>query len=69
MNTYTEWDLRVGYEGIPWLGLTVGVENVFDNAPPTATSLQGFSQQYHDMRGRFFYAQARLRPWRGAEAR
>jgi outer membrane receptor protein involved in Fe transport len=41
--------------------LTLGVENLFDEAPPFSVGSlhpQGFPVQFYDMRGRFIYAQA-----------
>jgi outer membrane receptor protein involved in Fe transport len=59
VGSHMEWNAQVGYAGFRWLDLAVGVENLFDNRPPGAGTLQGFPPQYFDMRGRFFYLQAR----------
>jgi iron complex outermembrane receptor protein len=61
--SHTEWDTQVSYSGLRTATLTLGVENLFDKAPPYSVGNshpQGFPIQYYDMRGRFIYAQATL---------
>ena len=61
--SHTEWDTQVSYSGLRAAKLTLGVENVFDEAPPFSAGSshpQGFPVQYYDMRGRFIYAQVSL---------
>jgi iron complex outermembrane receptor protein len=61
--SHIEWDTQVSYSGFSHFKLTLGVENVFDEDPPFALgefSPQGFPAQYYDMRGRFYYVQAKL---------
>jgi iron complex outermembrane receptor protein len=59
--SHTEWDTQVSYSGLRTTRLTLGVENLFDAAPPFSVGNmhpQGFPVQFYDMRGRFIYAQA-----------
>jgi outer membrane receptor protein involved in Fe transport len=60
VGAHTEWDFQLGWRAIDWLDVVFGVVNVFDEQPPQSSSLQGFATQYYDMRGRFYYLQARL---------
>jgi outer membrane receptor protein involved in Fe transport len=56
VESHTEWDAQLGVAATRRVAVTVGVENVFDHAPPSGFNQQGFAQQFYDMRGRFFYA-------------
>ncbi len=58
--SHTEWDTQISYSGLRTARLTLGVENLFDEAPPFSVGNfhpQGFPVQFYDMRGRFIYAQ------------
>jgi outer membrane receptor protein involved in Fe transport len=59
--SHTEWDTQISYSGLRTARLTLGVENLFDEAPPFSVGglhPQGFPVQFYNMRGRFIYAQA-----------
>jgi iron complex outermembrane receptor protein len=59
--SHTEWDTQVSYSGLQLVRLTLGVKNMFDQAPPFSMGNhhpQGFPVQFYDMRGRFIYVQA-----------
>ncbi len=59
--SHTEWDTQISYSGMPTAKLTLGVENLFDEAPPFSVGSmhpQGFPVQFYDMRGRFIYLRA-----------
>ena len=61
--SHTEWDTQISYSGLRRTKLTLGVENLFDEAPPFSVGNlhpQGFPIQFYDMRGRFIYAQASI---------
>ena len=56
VGSHIEWDTQVRFAASAATTLTVGVENLFDDSPPSSLySLQGFPVDYYDMRGRFFY--------------
>ena len=59
--SHAEWDTQVSYSGLQSVRLTLGVKNMFDQAPPFSMGNlhpQGFPVQFYDMRGRFVYVQA-----------
>jgi len=61
--SHTEWDAQISYSGLSTTRLTLGVENLFDEAPPFSVGglhPQGFPVQFYNMRGRFIYAQATI---------
>ena len=63
VDSHVDWDTNISFSGISHLKLTLGVENLFDEAPPFAVgnfNPQGFPNQFYNMRGRFYYAQATL---------
>ena len=69
--SHTEWDAQFSYSGLRAATLTLGVKNLFDEAPPFSVGLyhpQGFPVQFYDMRGRFIYAQASFSLGRGRPA-
>ena len=57
--SYTVWDLQARYTGIANATLSLGVQNLFDRAPPvssqTTTFHAGIDPTYADPRGRVFY--------------
>jgi len=61
--SHTEWDAQISYSGLSSTKLSLGVENMFDEAPPFSVGglhPQGFPVQFYNMRGRFIYAQATI---------
>jgi iron complex outermembrane recepter protein len=69
VDSHLEWDAQLSFSGLRGYEFTLGIENLLDEEPPSAFGLQGFPQQYYDMRGRFLYVQARITfPGRGAPA-
>ncbi|VUX55292.1 putative TonB-dependent receptor [uncultured Woeseiaceae bacterium] len=61
--SHTEWDTQISYSGLRAARLTLGVENLFDEAPPFSVGNshpQGFPVQFYDMRGRFIYLRVTL---------
>ncbi|WP_198116568.1 TonB-dependent receptor [Massilia rhizosphaerae] len=60
--SYTTFDTYVGWTQPKGLGLTVGVRNLFDKAPPLSyqdnTFQAGYDPRYTDPLGRTFYARA-----------
>jgi outer membrane receptor protein involved in Fe transport len=59
--SHTEWDTQISYSGLRAARLTLGVENLFDEAPPFSVGSlhpQGFPVQFYNMRGRFIYFRA-----------
>lgn len=63
VTSHTEWDAQISYSGLRTTKLTLGIENLFDEAPPFSVGNlhpQGFPVQFYDMRGRFIYAQATI---------
>ncbi len=62
--SHAEWDAQLTWSGLRTTRLTLGVENMLDNAPPFSVGEshpQGFPVQFYDMRGRFIYARATVR--------
>lgn len=59
VESYIEWDAQVSNFSINATRITLGVTNLFDEAPPFSAGVfnpQGFNVQYYSMRGRMFYA-------------
>jgi iron complex outermembrane receptor protein len=64
--SYTVWDLQGRYTGFRNATLTLGVQNLFDRAPPlsnasatSGTFQAGIDPSYADPRGRMYYAAIR----------
>jgi outer membrane receptor protein involved in Fe transport len=59
--SHTEWDMQIGYSGLKSATFALGIENLFDTAPPSSVGNlhpQGFPVQFYRMRGRFIYLRA-----------
>jgi outer membrane receptor protein involved in Fe transport len=53
-------DYRFGEVGpLDGLRLRLGINNVFDEAPPLVDESLGYSPQYHSLKGREYYLQIR----------
>jgi len=65
VHDWTTWNAYVGYAfmapSVQSVNLKVGVNNVFDKAPPLADEDQGYESDIHDPRGRFVYAQIEVK--------
>jgi iron complex outermembrane receptor protein len=59
VNGYTS--LRLDHAGGAETELRVGINNLFDRAPPLADEDRGFDQLVHDARGRFLYVELHSR--------
>ncbi|MFP5391288.1 MAG: TonB-dependent receptor domain-containing protein, partial [Gammaproteobacteria bacterium] len=62
VKSYSLWDLSGAYDATPNLKLRLGVQNLFDKAPPFSNQayhfISGYDPTYTDPRGRRFYASA-----------
>jgi iron complex outermembrane receptor protein len=62
VKAYSLWDLSGAYAVNPKLKLRVGIQNMFNQAPPYSNQayyfLSGYDPSYTDPRGRRFYASA-----------
>ncbi len=69
--SHIEWDASVAYAPNSKLGLSFGIENIFDATPPFSRGsfgnmldqIKGFPTAYYDMRGRFAHVSATIRIW------
>ncbi len=57
VNAFVDYRIPVG--PVDQFRVRFGVNNVFDNAPPLADESRGFFTEFHSVRGREFYVQAR----------
>jgi len=62
VKSYSLWDLSGAYMATPKLKLRLGIQNMFNQAPPYSNQayyfLSGYDPSYTDPRGRRFYASA-----------
>jgi iron complex outermembrane receptor protein len=62
VKSYSLWDLSGAYMATPKLKLRLGIQNMFNAAPPYSNQayyfLSGYDPSYTDPRGRRFYASA-----------
>jgi iron complex outermembrane receptor protein len=62
VRSYSLWDLSGAYMATPKLKLRLGIQNMFNAAPPYSNQayyfLSGYDPSYTDPRGRRFYASA-----------
>ena len=57
VNLFGDYRFRIG--GGQNVRLRVGVNNVFDEAPPLANESLGYRPDYHQLKGREYYVQLR----------
>ncbi|MEZ0471462.1 TonB-dependent receptor [Luteimonas salinilitoris] len=65
VGSWTTWNAFFGYRfeasALDGTALRLGMNNLFDRAPPLADDDRGFDAGVHDPRGRFIYAEVRKR--------
>ena len=65
VGSYELYDFQARFTGFKRIGVTLGVRNLFDRAPPTSNQGQtfqvGYDPSYGDPRGRMYYGTVRVR--------